>query len=215
MDFSTMQTEVFRRLEESSSSPVFWTLAQIKESINKGYREIADATEYYEVNDTVPLTTAVYAYDLTDASYSFSPTILTVKACYNNQTKRWMTSGTVRDWDAEFWQWEHAVGEPVQFTIRGLWWLQFDRAVSSTAGTVTVYYTAIPTDLSANSDTPGFPQEFHLALVDYAIYDLLCQDREPKKALFYFERYKARQEALKRYVDQRTGIDRVGVMGSE
>lgn len=207
-----MQTEVFRRLEESSSSPVFWSLAAVKESINKGLREIADATEYNETNDTLELVAGQYAYDIASALTS---NLLSVKACYNDQTKRWMRSGAVREWDAEFWKWEAAVGEPDQFTLRGLLWIELDRAVSATAGTVTVYFTYLPNDLSANGDTPGFPQEFHLALVDFALYDLLCQDREPKKALFYWERYKAWQEALKRYVDQRTGIDRVGVMGSE
>lgn len=211
-----MQTEVFRRVEENSSSPVFSTLAQVKESINKGYREIADATEYYELSDQLNLAASQYVYDLTtQATWNNIPlyTILSVKACHNDQTNRWMRPCTVRDLDAQFWKWEAAVGQPDQFCIRGLWWLQFDRAVSATGGTVTVYFTALPTDLSANGDTPGFPQEFHLALVDFAVYDLLCQDRETRKSLFFYERYKAREEALRKYVGQRESIDRVGVIG--
>ncbi len=211
-----MQAEVFRRLEESSASPIFWTVAQVKEAINKGQREISDATEWYETSDTIALTASQYVYDLTDAVAGLSPLPLSVKACRNDQTLRWMRPTTVRELDtAGLQRWETSVGEPDMFAIRGLYWLQFERAVSSTAGTVTVFYSALPADLSANGDTPAFPQEFHLALVDFALYDLLCQDRENHKAIYFWEKYKTREEKLKRYVQQRESIDRVGVLGSE
>lgn len=213
MDFTALKLEVTRRLDESSSSPVFWTQAQIGESINKGLREIADATEYYETSDTIALTAATYAYDLTDSTWSFSPTILSVRACHNDQTNRWMRPTTVKEMDRKYAKWETQVGEPDQYMLRGLWWLEFDLAVSSTAGTVTVYYTALPTDLSSGSDTPGFPQEYHLALVDYALYDCLCQEGENTKSLYYYGRYKEREEGLRRYVQQRLIHDRVGAFG--
>lgn len=213
MDFTALKAEVTRRLDESSSSPAYYTQAQIGESLNKGLREIGDATEFYETSDTIALTASTYAYELTDSQWSFSPTILSVRACQNNQTNRWMRPVTVKEMDRQFLKWETQVGEPDQYMIRGLWWLEFDLAVSSTAGTVTVYYTALPADLSAGADTPGFPQEYHLALVDFALYDCLCQEGENIKALYYYRRYKEREEGLKKYVQQRLIHDRVGAFG--
>lgn len=216
MTFLEMQTEVFRRLEEASGAPVFWTLAQIKESINKGYREISDSTEWYEVTDTIALTANQYVYDMTSATEGLSPAALTVKACWNDQTDRWMTPTDVRTLDnAGYYKWETATGEPDMWYIRGLWWLGFERAVAATAGTVTVYYSALPADLSADADTPAFPQEFHLALVEFAVYDCLCQDRENTKALYFYTRYIVKREALRKYVQQRDSKDRVGVIGRE
>src|SRR5687767_16033928 len=121
MTFLEMQGEVFRRLEESSGTPIFWTLAQVKEALNKGYREISDETEWYETTDTVALTADVYVYDLTS---ELSPLPLTVKACWNDQTDRWMTPTTVRRLDEQGnFKWETAVGEPDMWYMRGHHWL--------------------------------------------------------------------------------------------
>lgn len=215
MDFQTLTSEVTRRLDEASPTGAFWTQTQIKESINKAYRLISDAAEWYETTHTIALTAGQYHYDMFDSVAGLSPLPLTVRACHNDQTNRWMRPTTARRMDQEYMKWETATGEPDQYMIHGIQWLVFDRAVTVTAGTVTVYYTAMPTDLSANGDTPAFPQEFHFGLIDGAMYDLMCQDRENNKARFYYDRYRVREEGLKRYVNQRESLDRVGVLGRE
>lgn len=184
-------------------------MAEIKRAINRGYRETADVAEWNETSTALSLTANTTYFDL---STLISNKVLTVKRAYNNQTSQWLVPRDVRDFDENYQQWENITGEPSQFIVRGLWWLRFDRYKTSTSGTVTIHYTLVPTDLSADADTPAFPQEFHLALVDFAVADLLFQDAETKKGMRYWLRYKAGEEALKRYANQRAQVDRQGAL---
>ena len=165
--------------------------------------------EWNETSTSLSLTASTTYYDL---SSLISNKLLTVKRIFNDQTSGWLTARDVRDFDQTYQQWEQITGEPTQYIVRGLWWLRFDRYKTSTSGTVTVYYTLVPADLSADGDTPGFPQEFHYSLVDFAVADLLFQDAETKKGLKFWARYKAIEEALRRYVLGRASFDRVGVL---
>ncbi len=204
-----LQTEVARKIEESTGSPSFWALADVKAAINRGYRETADVCEWKEASTSLSLTANTTYYDLSSLIHT---RLLTVKRIYNDQTSGWLKARDVRDFDETRYQWEDITGEPSQFIIRGLWWLRFDRYKTATSGTVAVYYTEIPTDLSADGDTPGFPQEFHYALVDFAVADLLFQDAETKKGMKYWTRYKAIEEGLRRWVLQRGAVDRQGAL---
>lgn len=215
MQFSDMQTEVFRRFEESAASPKWASLAQIKTALNEGYEEISDETEWNESSFNVSLTASTMYYDLSDtAVYSAAATnpLITVRRVQNAQTGRWLFSGSVREFDDSRRQWEKNTGEPGHFWIRGMWWLGLYPKPDATSGSVTVFASVQPTALSANSDTPGFPEEFHLGLVEYAIYDLLCQDGEFKKAARYYARFLEKQEGLRRFVLQRGAKDRVGML---
>lgn len=215
MTFLEMQTEVDRRLQESGSSPAYWTLAQKKAALNDGYEEISDLTEWNETSQSVSLTTSTY-YDL---SSILTLPVLRVTRVFNAQTNRWLHPTDVREMDGTRRQWEDATGAPERWWIRGAWWLGLYPKAPTATGTVTVYHTAVPAALSADGDTPSFAQEYHLGLVEYACYDLLCQDREPQKALKYWARNDKRGnlvggflyhvEGLARYARQRDRFDRV------
>src|SRR6185295_4388477 len=88
--------------------------------------------------------------------------------------------------------WESiAAGSLQNFFQRGLWWLGTFPQSPSDSSWVRFFYTALPATLSATTDTPGFPQEFHYGLVEYAVSDLLGQEGETKKAMAFWARYKA------------------------
>jgi hypothetical protein len=57
--------------------------------------------------------------------------------------------------------------------------------------------------MSAATDTPGFPEEFHAGLVDLAVSDLLAQERETSKALRYWDRGMGYGAELRQYVGGR------------
>ena len=178
--------------------------------------ELADATEYYETSFTVSKTASTQYYDLSSTSvYSAAATnpVLTVRRVFNVETNTWLSFIDVRDMDLERRQWEDNTGEATRFLIRGLWWLGLYPKPSATSGTVTVFASTLPTALSADASTTGLPQEYDLALVEYACYDLLCQDGEFGKAMRYYGKYLQKQEGLRKFVLQRSVKDRVGALG--
>ena len=213
MTFLEMQTEVFRRLEESSASPAFWTVAQVKAALNEGLDELGDATEFVETSGAVSLTANTTYYDLSSTAVLAGEPPLTVRRVFNDQTSRWLKPYDQRSLDSTNREWESNTGEPAYFWIKGLSWLGVYPKPAATSGTLTVHYSVLPSEMVANGATPDGPREFHLALVEYAVYDLLCQDREYKKAMKYWGRFSEKQEALRRFVNQRSVKDRVGGLG--
>lgn len=209
MNFGELKTEVFRRLEENSVSPVYFSPDDVGDAINEGFEELSDATEWYETNNPVNLAVDTIYYSLSSLN------ILTPKQAYNNQNNRWMVWTTVDRLDGRYRRWEAAGGEPDWIFTRGVWHLGTFPVPQAAGGTLTLYHTAMPTLLSADGDTPGFPQEFHYALVDYALYDLLCQEAEVAKALKFWERYQAKETALKRFVAARAKDRRIVFTGGQ
>ena len=212
MTLAEMRTEVFRRLDESSVSPNFWTQADVDEALNDGYEELSDASEWYERMVSLALLDHRPYYDLRTVLYG--DTLLSPGRCYNVQTSRWMEPTHVRNLDYHIYRrWESiATGAPEKFYQRGLWWLGTFPQSGADSGFLRFYYTAMPTALSNASDTPGFPQEFHLAIVDYAVGDLLGQEGETKQSLLAWARYMQGEQALVAFVNGRQKEDRINAL---
>lgn len=209
MTFLEMQDEVFLRLAENSSSPTFWSRDEVKAALNDGYEEISDATEWYERNQVINLLSNRTYYDL--RSVLSADTFLTPKRCLNSQTDRWLTPTSIRDMDTQLYRrWEViTVTEPERMFQRGLWWLGVFPQKGADSGTLRFYFTAIPPPLSADGDEPGFPEEFHYGLIEYAIGDLLGQEAESGKAIGKWGEYLGFEAGLGSYVDGRISLDRV------
>lgn len=209
MNFGELKAEVFRRLEESTSSPVYFTESEVADALNEGYQEISDASEWSETSVAIKLLPGQIYYWIGHSSVL----ALTPKQAFNNQSSRWLDWTTVGYLDRAHSQWEISQGQPDQMFTRGLGWIGFWPVTPSTGSTITLYCTTLPSALSSDSDTPGFPQEFHLGLVEYALYDLFAQEAEVQKALGFWGRYQAKEAELNQYVQRRAKDRRVAFTG--
>lgn len=209
MTLAEMRTEVFRRLNESSSSGVPWTAADVDDAINDGYEEISDASEWYERSANVPLLHNQAYYDL--RTNLGDDTMLSPGRCLNVQTNRWMIPTQVREMDNHTYRrWETiSTGAPERIFQRGLWWLGTFPKSSVDSGVIRFFYTAIPPLLEHDWDEPTFPKEFHYGLVEYAIGDLFGQDGETKKALGWYAKYQQKEAGLTAFVQGRERVDRI------
>lgn len=211
MTFLEMQTEVFRRLDESSSSPAYWSLQDVKDALNEGYETMAEATEFHESSVSINRVANQTYYDL--ATLLTVNPILVPNRLYNPNTNRWATQKTVREFDAAMPRdWEVGTGEAGYWMMRGAWLLGLVFKPKTSSGTYTLYGSMIPTALSTNGDTPTILQEFHLGIVAYAVYDLLCEDHEAS-SLDWWGRYLEYEGRLRTWVRGRIDIAQHGVIG--
>lgn len=203
MTLAELKAEVFRRLEESSTAPVFWTAADVELALNDGLVEISDATEWCEDILTVDLLRQRPYYDM---RYMTRRPVLRLGAAFNEQTSRWLTPVVPTDLDAGYRQWEITQGEPTHQMVRGLWFLGYWPLAPADAGTVRQHYTTLPPRLLVDTDEPAFPETVHYGLVEYALADLWAQDAEASKASAAWQTYVAYEQALKDWVEGRAAI---------
>lgn len=205
MTFAELKTEVFIRLNENASSPVFWTEADVELALNEGYAEISDATEWQERFITVDILESRPYYDMRTLIPS-EVVFLSVGPAFNETTNRWLTPSRVGDLDLYDRRWERVIGEPERILVRGHWWVRYWPLKGSESGTIKQFYTALPEPLVASTDSPGFPEALHLGLVEYACADLWGQDAEAKLALAAWARYVDYEKTLQSYVDGRVSV---------
>ena len=209
MTLAEMRTEVFRRLNENSVSPDFWTQSDVDEALNDGLEEISDASEWYERHASIPILNQRPYYDL--RTNLGDDTILSPGRALNVQTNRWLEPTYVRDLDYHTYRrWENiTTGQTERMFLRGLWWLGFFPQNGSDSGFIRFWYTSLPPTLVNTYDEPGFPREFHLGLVEYALGDLLGQEGETKKAMKFWAAYQGYEAGLMAFADKRQSKDRL------
>lgn len=220
MDFLALQTAVFGELGEDSVAPVFWSLADVKAAINEGYEEISELTEWYASTHTVSLSPGVRYYDLFAPTVVTSyPQILSMMKVYDATTRRWLTPISTSILDASNPVWELATGpSPEHFILRGAFRFGVF-PLPTIARDLTLYTTNIPQGLLDtpalvnDADTPGFPEDFHHGIVSYAVYRLLCEDGEYKKARLNYDEAMAAADLLRKWTGNRGSIPMTRVLG--
>ena len=203
MTFAQLQVQTFRRLREVQAAPVFWTGDEVATAVNEGYAEISDQSEWYERTRTIDLVSQRPWYDLRDVLGS---DVLAPTATFQVETNRWLTPSISRALDAVDRRWEQVTGLPQRVLTQGLWWLGFMPRVTGDTGTVRQSYTALPPALSEDNDEPGFPEQYHQGLVEFACADLWAQDGETTYALQAWQRYLNYEGQLSAWVQGRLSV---------
>jgi len=220
LNLRELREEVIASLE-AADDPYF-TDDDVDEAINSGYDEISDFSQWYERRVPVQFLRGTVYYDMfahaepaiADLAEVANGGFLFVSSVWNTQTKRWLNPVSIEMLDNECnRRWEGNVGQPASFVMRGLRWLGVHPAPSASDGWLDVTITAEPPMLMEDRDAPGFPEEYHRGLVEYARCELYAQDREAKKALAAWDQYQQYAIALKGYADRRISASRVFIGG--
>ena len=209
MTFGQIKTDVRRRLGDSTSA--FFTDADIAESVQAGYAELADAAEFYERHANINMIAGHTYYNLLNI---LPDTFLSPRRIYNNTLARWLVPTDAGQMDRNGWrQWELIYGPPEKMLMRGNWWLGVWPRTSDDTPILRMYYTGIPAEFSDNTDVPAFPVEFHPGIPAFALSDLFSQQRETKKALEKWQEYIGYQDGLAAYVNGRTKLAALSIAG--
>ncbi len=210
MTFGEMQSLCRLKLNEVSAT--FWSDDDIKDAINEGYAEMADVTEFYERQATIPLLTGRTYYDLT--SVLDGDEFLSPRRAWNNATYRWFVPSDYRDLDQHTYvQWELNRGGPRNIFLRGIHWIgTWPKATDDVTYKMRFYYTAIPPKFVSDRDEPIFPGEFHMGIVELALADLLGQERETASALKHWQTGQWYIQQVDDHVKKRQAIARQDAM---
>lgn len=203
MTRASLRERTFRRLQESATSPVFWTVADVDAALDAAYVEISDETAWCERSFTVDLLKDRPAYDLRTLT---PDDVLTVGPAFNYQTNRWLTPVRPMDLDIHDRRWEQVLGEPSAVIARGLWWVTYYPRSGSDGGTIEQYVSVRPEPMTADTDEPGFPEAFHLGLVEHAVSDLFGQDHESALAVAAWQAYEAYEAGLSAFIQGRSRV---------
>lgn len=212
MNFGEIRDRVTQQLAESASNPAYWTQADIDVSINEGHTEMCDASECYERYVTLPQHALMTYFDLRGL---LGEQVLVPLRIFTVMTKRWMIFRHVRDMDegrcSMYAQWETVGGEPREVFMRSLWQLGIYPRSSGDLDkrdSLRLHFRGLPKKMVRSADVPVFPDDFHEGIVEYALYDLLCQDQEVLLAMDHWDAYQGWEQKLIDHVQSRQIVDK-------
>jgi len=206
MTKAELRADVYRRLEEVTGSPVYVSQADVDDALHDGYLEISDATEWREVYRTVDLCASRPYYDLRTL-FGADLVVLRPLGAFHEDTNRWLTPISPRDLDGGYARWEQVIGPPDRLFTRGLFWIAYYPAIGSDSGTVKQYLAVLP-DALDDEDAPGFDEDYHPALVEYALAEILPQIGEVTAAVAAWDAYTAYERALAAHMQNRGSVAR-------
>lgn len=200
-------TSIRDRLNESTARA--WTDVQLRKWINEGVRDIARQCEIVKSDATVSTSASTQQYTMTEnivriyrvewSPSSGSNVYPLLHRDMNSMDQIWWNQKTQSEGTPNYWtDW----GYPPSLKV-SLY------PTPSEAGTLTVYYYAVPADLAtdgtAAASTITLPTGWEDLVVDYAEYHALRKDADPRwqeaKGL-YDERLGNMYDLTRRYSDQ-------------
>lgn len=201
-----MKAEVFRRLREVPTYAVMWQATDIEVSLQEGYEEMTDSSEWYERYQVIPILEDRPYYDMRTV---MRDTFLVLGRAYNVSTDRWLIPTMPTELDLRDTRWERRVMEPEFIMIRGLWWVGYWPVKGSADGKIKQFFQGFPDPMIADTDSPGFEEEFHQGLIEYALWDLFAQDGESTLAWAAWKEFLRYEDLLTRAKGKRNGVPKL------
>lgn len=209
MNLGQMVDRVLETLDEEVDDPTYWTRRDCEDSINEGLVSLADFTEYNEVTLTIPQLAFRQYYDLR-SHVQQGEQFLAPRRVHNLATNRWLPWSSARVLDHTLHnQWEGTPSACDKVVARGLFWLGVYGTASGDTGVLRAPSVTIPNLLTVDEDEPQFPRQFHLGLVEYALYDLEVQDGELDLALDHYDAFTGIAFDFQAHVERRQSVDKV------
>jgi hypothetical protein len=196
----------------------FFTVDDYVRAYNDALDEISEATEIYENNVYVKRRKwAVY----TDLRGALPPSALRITSVWNPNSQKWLDPITVRELDDTVGRhWETRSDQTRWWFMRGLWYLGAYPVAGDDCSPLKVYFSALMPHVAAHgglvtglSSSPDLPSDFHEAIENYMMYELLGERKEIDKSLEYYKRFQAQVPLLKDVGENRMRRDRTPKMG--
>lgn len=193
-----LTTQILTALGDSPTAPIFWSRAEIQDTIQDGQEVLAETISAVKRTAYLALAAGTNFYPL----QVIAPDLLRIQRVYLDSQHRRLTAMTRIQLDTFHETWRTVSGVPEAYLSMGYDWICLWPTPAVSGDILRVDYTAWPRALDSDSDWPELLEADHDTLVYYGIYDGLLKRWDVQQALPIF------QEIVSRV---RKGTARAGV----
>lgn len=160
-----LRSRILETLNESASTPVFWSESEINDLIDEGAEVICEESQAIKRTVFVPLRPGTAYYSLS----ALGPNIMAPYRIWHHAQDRRLDAKGMSQLDLEHETWSTVTGDPwywfpVSWDLFGIW-----PASSQGGGVLRVDCLAWPAALQDDDEEPEFLAADHDALVLYAV----------------------------------------------
>ena len=185
MNRSDLRTRILEGLNESASSPVFWSNAQVHTAIQDGMELLSEEAE--AIKRTVFFTNK--PNQLYYATRGIAEDVLAPYRIWLHTSDRRLSATTVGQLDAYHETWDTVTGEPEYWFPMGWDWFGLWPYQAAGGALLRMDYLAWPRALDDDEDRPEFPEGDHNALVIYGVYEGLLKRWDVEQATMMYTRF--------------------------
>jgi len=210
MTVAQFQTRILGRLDDPNGR--YFSSSEVLYRLNEGQRLFALLTLCLEKTSTIALNAATpFRHLLSSIPDYLVPLRISVASGSR------LTFGTLADLDAENDAWQKTAGAPTRYATLGLDLLAINKQPAGSGTSLDITHAYSPARLSAPANIPAIPEEYHLALADYAFHTLRIKEggREFADTFASFQRFLADVEQCAAYVRQRSLAQRYDTLPFE
>lgn len=197
-----LRERILERLNESVSSPVHFSAAQIDSSIAEALEILAEETEAVKRTVFVPLRPGTTFY----TTFGIAADMMVPYRLYTLANNRRLNAVSIGELDEYSEVWEDSVGTPESwFPVS---WDMFGVYPHPTegGGVIRVDYMAWPRELLDDADEPELPEASEEGIIDYGVYDGLIKRYDTETAMQFLQKF----AALFKDSKVRSGVGRLG-----
>lgn len=182
MTRSEIRTRILEALNESASSPVFWSTDQIDEVIDEAQEVLAEEADAIKRSALIPLQNGIQFY----STKTMGSEVMVPYRIWDHTNSRRLDATTMSELDLRHETWITVTGNPecwfpVSWDLFGVYPFP-----ASAGGVLRADCLAWPRSLLDDSDEPEFPESDHDALVIYGVYDGLLKQWDFERAMLMF-----------------------------
>lgn len=182
MTRSELRTRILNALNDSATSPVFWSSAQINQLIDEGSEILAEELSGIKRTALTALRPGSTYY----ATRGIAPDLMVPYRVWVPSLNRRLTATTPGQLDAYHERWLTVTGDPEYWFPMGWDWFGIFPHASAGGGVLRVDYLAWPRTLLDDSDEPEFLGADHDALTIYGVYSGLLKRWDIQQAQYVF-----------------------------
>lgn len=182
MTRSDIRTRILNGLNESATSPVFWSTTQADQLIAEGSELLAEELQAIKRTAMVALRPGSTYY----AVRGIADDLMVPYRVWSAGLNRRLTATTPSQLDDYHERWQTVTGEPEYWFPMGWDWFGIFPHAAAGGGTFRVDYLAWPRPLLDDSDEPEFLGADHDTLVLYGVYSGLLKRWDIQDAQYVF-----------------------------